>query len=207
MKKIILAGIFLVLATACNVSPSQLQPAAGNPVNPTTTVPAAPAAPSTQTYSNSSYGFSFDYPQPFTFVTPTYGNLQTQVVQVQIDSTQYPKTNFGDAAFTVSVDAAQSSAACLALNNQPEFTGGGFTTQQTINGEAFSEGDAAGAGAGNLYKSKVYRTFHGSWCYELDETIHTSQIANYPAGTVTEIDTTAIQEQLDGILGSFTFTN
>src|SRR6185369_8624220 len=144
--------------------------------------------PTTQTYTNATYGLQFQYPLYMNFVTPTYANLTDKVVQAQIPQTQYPGTNFGDAAFAVSASAAKNLADCL--KQSPPENGDGFKTKVSINGTDFYMTKSSGVGAGNLYESKIYRTVKstGGACIELNETIHTSQIANYPAGTVTAVD-------------------
>ena len=196
MKKIVvlLAALTLV-AAACNKNNNNQQSYGYQTPTPTT-----------QTYSNATYGFSFTYPVGLNFVTPTYANLQDKVVQVQIPQNQYPNTNFGDAAFAVSASSAKDLADCLKKSQTPE-NGDGFKTKTTINGVDFYMTSSSGAGAGNLYESKVYRTVKstGGACIELDETIHTSNIGNFPAGTVTEVDKADVQSKLDSILNSFQF--
>jgi hypothetical protein len=39
-------------------------------------------------------------------------------------------------------------------------------------------------------------------CYEVTYFVHYGNIGNYPAGTVSEFDRTALYQQLDEILGS-----
>jgi hypothetical protein len=187
--KILFASGIVVFAAACNQQPPAVQ-----------TSPQVP-----QRYTNSSYDFSFTYGNDVTFVTPTYGNLSNQVVQVNIGNEAYPKTNFDDAAFTVSEAYAKTQADCLALPSTA-VDKNPFTTTQSINGVTFYTSKGSDAGAGNLYASTIYRTYHDTDCIELTETIHTSQIGNYPAGTVTAIDVAPIQAELDTILNSFTFT-
>ena len=197
MKKILvlLAAVGLV-AAACNNTPQSTN-------NPPPPPPAA--APTTQTYSNATYGFEFQYPVSMNFVTPTYANLTDKIVQVQIPQSAYPGTNFGDAAFSVSASGAKDLADCL-KQNSPE-NGDGFKTKVSINGMDFYMTSSNGAGAGNLYESKVYRLVKstGGSCIELNETIHTGNIGNYPAGTVMEVDKTDVQAKLDTILNSFSF--
>jgi len=160
-----------------------------------------------QTYTNSTYGFEFSYPTTMKFVTPTYANLQDKVVQVQIGQDQYPQTNFGDAAVSVSSQFASSLANCLKLS--PPENGDGFKTKVTINGVDFYMTKSTGVGAGNIYDSNIYRTVKstGGACIEINETIHTSNIANYPQGTVTEVNKDDVQAKLDQVLQSFKFTN
>jgi len=138
-------------------------------------------------------------------VTPTYGYLKDEVVQVQIPKSAYPGTNFDDAAISVSAQSAKSLNDCLALT--PPEGSDGFKTKATINGVDFYMTNSNGAGAGNFYESKVYRTVKspGGICIEISETIHTSNISNYPPGTVTEINQSDVQAKLDPIVQSFKF--
>ena len=67
--------------------------------------------------------------------------------------------------------------------------------------------NSSGAGAGNFYESKVYRTIKntGGICIEISETIHTSNIGNYTPGTVTQVKQSDVQATLDPIVQSFKF--
>lgn len=157
-----------------------------------------------QNYKNSAYNFQFDYPATFALTDPNYGNLENKIVQVQLLSGAYPKTNFDDAAFTVSRKTAKSLSECLTMN-EPE-GGTGFKNGTTVNGIKFYTTTGNGAGAGNYYETKIYRTFASSECFEIVETIHTSNIGNFDPGTVTEINKTPIWTELDNILSTFNFT-
>jgi len=200
MKKVmVLMGLLALTAAACNQSSNS------NQSNNNTPPPSS--TPNTQTYTNSTYGFEFTYPTNLQFVTPTYSNLQDKIVQVQIPQSQYPGTNFGDAAVAVSAQNAKDLAACLKLT--PPENGDGFKTKVTINGVDFYMTKSTGAAAGNLYESNIYRTVKSTngACIEISETVHTSNIGNYPAGTVTEVNKSEIQSKLDSILQSFKFTS
>jgi len=176
-------------------SGSYITPATPNATKPTT---------SQQTYKNTTYNFSFLYPNGFSSVPVTYANLGTQIVQVQLDSAAYPKTNFVDAAFTVSTATANSEKNCLSMN-QPEGSNG-FKTSKTINGVKFYQTNGQGAGAGNFYETRTYRTFRSpNKCFELNTTIHTANIANFKPGTVTEVDKKPIWDKLESIVSTFKF--
>jgi hypothetical protein len=205
MKKLFITlVVIMAVAASCNKNNPPVTPPSPPPAQ--TPPPTPPVSPTTQKYSNATYGFSFDYPVTAQFVTPSYPDLQDKIVQVQIGKDQYPNTNFGDAAFSVSAGAAKDLAACLKLS--PPENGDGFKTKVTINGTDFYMTKSSGVGAGNLYESNIYRTVRstGGACIELNETIHTSNIANYPAGTVTEVNKADVQTKLDTILNSFKFT-
>ncbi|HEV2314189.1 MAG TPA: PsbP-related protein [Candidatus Acidoferrales bacterium] len=196
MKKLsLLTSLMVLLAASSGRKPNQSNNQKPGP---------APT-PSTQTYSNAKYGFTFEYPTSMQFVTPTYGNLEDQVVQVEIPKSAYPGTNFGDAAISVSVQHAKALDDCLALS--PPEGSDGFKTKTTINGVNFYMTNSNGAGAGNFYDSKVYRTLKstGGVCIEISETIHTSNIDNYTPGTVTQVSQSDVQAKLDPVVQSFKF--
>ena len=194
MKKLFL----LISLTALIAAASGRKPNQSNNQKP------GPApTPSTKTYSNAKYGFSFEYPTSMQFVTPNYANLEDTVVQVQIPRGAYGGTNFGDAAISVSAQHAKALDDCLALS--PPEGSDGFKTKTTINGVNFYMTNSSGAGAGNFYDSKVYRTFKstGGACIEISETIHTLNIDNYTPGTVTQVSQSDVQAKLDPIVQSF----
>ncbi len=202
MKKLFLIStIILLLAAGCKSSTSSQTQDNTNTPSPTQTV-----VPTAQTYLYLPYDFQFTYPLEFGFTSPTYANLEEKIVQLELPQSAYPHTNFGDAGFTVSAGNAQSLNDCLSKNPPP---GGrlqpSFQTSSTINGVTFYQTEATGAAAGNLYESKVYRTLRNNLCLELNATLHTSNISNYPKGTVSEVDKTAVWSKLDSIIQSFKF--
>lgn len=188
------------------IDPATGETAVTTPVTqvPPTTTPTVPTSSANQIYRNDAYNFEFTYPKEFGFVTPNYANLENQVVQLQIGGDNYPKTNLNDAAIAVSTGFAKSTKDCQDLKNQPEGSTG-FTQTASINGVNFDSTTGNGAGAGNFYESRVYRTLHGSFCYEITETIHTANIGNFDPGTVTEIDKNAIWNKLETITQTFKF--
>ena len=192
-----LLALTFLLAAACNSQVVQMTP-------PTQTPP-PPATPVLQTYRYQPYGFEFKYPADWVFNDPSgYANLQDKIVQVELSKDAYPKTNFDDAAFTVSAQFAPTLAACLAF--PANATGNaGFKATQVINGIIFYTAQGNGAGAGNFYESHDFRTLHGGICIEIDETLHTSNIANFDPGTVTEVNHDQIFQRLDQLLMTFKF--
>ncbi len=197
---ILLAGGVIFLFLDNKTTPETINP----PVTTPTPTP-TPPTPTTQTYSNATYGFNIEYPLYMKFVTPNYANLQDKIVAIQIPREEYPKTNFGDAAISVSAQAASSLADCLKL--APPEGSDGFKTKVVINGVDFYMTKSSGVGAGNLYESNVYRTVKApnGACIEIAATIHTSNIGNYPAGTVTEVNKPQITAKLDTVVNSFKF--
>jgi hypothetical protein len=198
MRKYIIILSILLLAAACLKQPAVL------PVT-TSSTPVSSGNPISkwQVYKNKSYNFELSYPENFSFQTPTYGALSDQIVQLTPDTNKYPGTNYDDSAITVSAGFAKDASQCLVNpnDNKP------LTQTQIINGQVFYVGRATGAGAGNLYSSTIYRILRQTWCTEISLTIHTGNIANYPEGTVSEVDQSKPMADLLQILSTFKFTD
>ncbi|HYD91023.1 MAG TPA: hypothetical protein VEA37_05980 [Flavobacterium sp.] len=158
---------------------------------------------STKTYKSDTRNFEFKYPNTFQFTAVTYANLDEKLVGLTLPQSAYPKTNFGDAAFYVSALTTKNINECLNID-LPE-NSRGFNTTKTINGATYYQNTGTGAAAGNLYESRYYRTFYNHACFEIGQTIHTTNIGNYATGAVAEVDKEPIWAQLDEILNSFKF--
>ena len=70
----------------------------------------------------------------------------------------------------------------------------------------FTKWTEVGAAMGSIYEQRVYRNYTDKSCFELRETLHTSNIGNYDPGTVKEVDEKPIWDKLDAIASSFRFT-
>lgn len=116
-----------------------------------------------------------------------------------------PQTNFSEAKLTVGASRSGSAVSdCLAGDSN----GGPMTTTSTatINGTTFVIFHSSDAGAGNLYETTSYRTIHAGQCYAVEYTIHSSQIANYPAEYgLKPFDKAKLTDVLDRIVGTFRF--
>lgn len=167
--------------------------------------PPSNSQPQLQGYANSTYGVSLQYPAGFTFADVTYANLDQKIVQFALDRSNYPGTNFSDAGVAVSMQSTASLKQCLQIN-LPE-NAKGFKETRDINGTTFYIGQATGVGAGNIYNSRVYRAYRNNSCYEIEETIHTSNIGNYEPGTVKEVDPNPVWERLGQVTKTFKFLN
>jgi hypothetical protein len=207
-KTLFIMMAFVLLALGCNkaVAPTtnnnlaNFQVPPSNQINSNNNSP----APALQTYSNSSYNFEFQYPPEFSFTDPSYANLEHKIVQVGLARSEYPGTNFDDAALSVSNGFSASLKECLS-KDLPE-NAKGFQETRNLNGAAFYYGTGGGAAAGNLYARKIYRALRNNGCIEVIETLHTSNIGNYEPGTVKEVDPAAVWQRLDQVVNSFKFT-
>lgn len=199
MKKSLAVFGLLFLMTACAPTPSV-------PVVPTPPTPVE--LPDLQSYHNLPHGFSFQYPSEWGFgnADSGYSNLEEKIVQLELPQSAYPGTNFGDAAFTVSAEATDSLEKCLNLQSGAERQDA-FDSKNlvVVDGVNYYKSEGVGAAAGNTYENKTYRAYQDTFCFEIAETLHTSNIGNYDPGTVTEVDEDAVWERLDAIFQSFVF--
>lgn len=77
---------------------------------------------------------------------------------------------------------------------------------KVIDGFDFTKFTLNNAGAGNFYDTASYRGIVNGDCYVLEQTIHSTNIGNYPSSQgVKEFNKTLIQDDLDKILNSFDF--
>ena len=116
-----------------------------------------------------------------------------------------PQTNFVDATLTV---GASGNAAAIAQCLTPDPSGGPATatSSATINGIGFTVFNSTGAGAGNYYETTSYRTLHAGKCYAVEYTIHSGQIANYPASYgLQPFNEKQINSVMQNIVGTFKF--
>jgi hypothetical protein len=96
----------------------------------------------------------------------------------------------------VSVEELPNATSCTAslfLNDTVK------TSTTTDNGTDYSFAQGADAGAGNLYTEMVYAIPGSSPCTAVRYFIHSTQLANYPAGTRVAFDQNALVAQFDQI--------
>lgn len=67
---------------------------------------------------------------------------------------------------------------------------------------AFKRASSIEAAAGNTYENIVSVVERGGYCYAVRYLIHTTQIANYPAGTVTAYDRERLLQWFDSVASS-----
>jgi hypothetical protein len=169
-----------------------------------------------QTDQRDDAGFSIAYPIDFPMddnssVTPSddwsmnaFGTTGIKVLELDIPKAFEPQTNFDDAKLTIgrsSNDVAVRE--CLSPSTEGPTTAVGTTT---VNGTVFSVMTSSDAGAGNYYETTSYRALHGGQCYAVEYTIHSSQIANYPASYgLHPYDDAKVASVLQKIAGTFQF--
>ena len=155
-------------------------------------------------YADPQGRFTLSYPDDF---APAYYN-GGEVTKIPpgfslqyIDTEQLNSTNLSEVYFLLGVsDDPQDVATCT----QPLSLGAPETVlgETNVNGVSFTKSEATGVGAGNVYEQVYLRTVHNGSCYEVTYFVHYGNIGNYPPGTVTEFDRTALYQQLDEILAS-----
>lgn len=93
-----------------------------------------------------------------------------------------PQTNFADAKLTVGEGTNAAAAAnCLEAGiSEGGGPQGASTSSETIDGVQFAVLHTTGAGAGNLYDITSYSALHGGKCWNIEYTVHSTQIGNYP---------------------------
>jgi hypothetical protein len=160
-------------------------------------------------------GFSIAYPIDFStndnntrtlvddWATNAFGTTGVKAFTLTVPKAFEPQTNFADATLTVG-ESANSVALKECLT--PSMEGPSTFSTTTINGIPFSVFKISDAGAGNLYETTSYRTVHAGECYAVEYTIHSSQIANYPASyNLKSFDETKINSLMQNVIQTFKF--
>ena len=158
--------------------------------------------------------FTFNYPQEFTLAGGGIGYTQSWkndsdstlgliLATLNVPQSYQPKTNFGDAKFTVGTSSdPKAVASCL-----KDVSGNGATKSTVIiNGITYTKFFSQDAGAGNRYDTTSYRTVQNSQCYAIEYTIHYAALENFdPSMGITAFDEKKVQGALDSIVQSFKF--
>ena len=165
------------------------------------------------TYTDSSKTFSFSYPNKFILSGGDIGysqdwtmgssDLGILLTVVKIPQSFLPKTNFGEAKFTVGTSADPDAIKnCLTQNSGNV----GTTSEVLINSRKFTKIESVDVGAGNYYDTTSYRTLYNDQCYSIEYTIHSTNIFNYsPDQGVKEFNKTDITHILENIVQNFKF--
>ncbi len=152
------------------------------------------------------YGVLLDYSDEFAPITwqIPFSIKGTPLLTLYFIEPSYyfPTTNLNEAALILT---ASSDPGVVASCTQPVADSGEVITGTvTIHGYTFTQSEFVGAAAGNRYDQVFHRTVVNGTCYEVIYLIHTSEIANYPPGTVVEYDRERLVHKLDEVLGTIT---
>lgn len=175
---------------------------------PPTTAPVLITGVTSLQYQNSQLGFSMWYPETAAASNVNFDGYlpltQTPVVSFVLPSSMYKGTNLGEAGVYIGATTTLAivSSCTQTMPNSGETAAG----TELINGGTFAVFNASDAGAGNFYESKIYRTVQNNACLEIVELLHSGNIGNYPAGTVTEFDHAAFSGILDAIVHTYQST-
>jgi hypothetical protein len=167
-----------------------------------------------QSYADAKGGYSISYPIDFNVTTSQASSTEWRLNSNQnpgilsftlmVPKAFEPQTNFADAKLTVG-ESANVKAVADCMTPDQSGTPGTLTTKP-INGITFTVFTSNGAGAGNLYDTTSYRALHNNICYAVEYTVHSTQIANYPAEyNLKPFDEAKVKDVLDRIVGTFKF--
>jgi hypothetical protein len=112
-----------------------------------------------------------------------------------------PRTNLSEAYLLL---AATADPAIVSTCTQPSTqVAETVTGLVSINNITFTRSEFVGAAAGNRYDQVTYRTVWADKCIEMVFLIHSTNIGNYPPGTVVEYDRAALLSKFETVLNSF----
>ncbi len=152
-----------------------------------------------QIYASSTLGFTLRFPQNYTadqtYVYQGLGpNKTIKGVKFTIPAAATTGTNLSKDTY-LSVEMVPNAATCSASL----FVDGGKTATFSDSGVEYSVATTSGAGAGNIYDEAVFAIPGSSPCTAVRYLIHSTQVANYPAGTVREFDRAGVVNEFDAI--------
>lgn len=186
------------------------QPAGAPPTNTATTTTATtsvdiiPGVPN-QTYANTQLGFSLEYPAIASSSQVQFDGYlpltQTSVVSFMLPRSMFEGTNLAEAG--VYIGATTTPGVVRSCTRTSRDRGETATSTATIDGQTFAVFTSRGAGAGNYYDEKVYRTIQNGACLEIAELLHSGNIGNYTPGSVREFDRARFLGILEGIVHTY----
>jgi hypothetical protein len=225
-KKLFIITSILLLAAACSkksaapVTQNQPEPVAGQSSVATSTADGQPLI--LKVYNDPSGAFKINYTSNFAVLSasaiqhPAKGQdtsvcgLGSPAASVcfLFSTKGYEATNLASAAVYVKkLLASVGLSQCATFD--PSITSGapgsGPGSPIVINGVTFVTATASDAAAGNFYETHYARGFYGGTCYEVDETVHSTNVQNYDPPRQ-EFDHAQVWQQLDAVRGGFRFT-
>jgi hypothetical protein len=114
-------------------------------------------------------------------------------------------TNLSNDSY-LAVEALPGTAACTA-DKFLDDADPSETRSETDNGITYSVLHGTDAGAGNFYDETVYAVQGPQACLAIRYFIHSTNIANYPPGTIREFDETELLATFDRMRASFRLTS
>jgi len=166
--------------------------------------------PGTPSIAYTDASFKFTIVHPVSALMQTSGfegylpTTQTPVVGFALPESLFAGTNLGDAG--VYIGATSSPRVVATCTNPSSADGETLVGDMVVDGAAFKITISTGVGAGNIYDATSYRTVREGTCFEVVELLHSSNIANYTPGTVTQFDRQKISAMLDLMTQTFVFT-
>ncbi|MDD5072062.1 MAG: MliC family protein, partial [Patescibacteria group bacterium] len=152
-------------------------------------------------YSDGTVGFSIRYPADYSIDTSyKYQALgpgkDIYGVKFTIPENLTAGTNLSSFDTGISVEIIPAVQECNALL----FSDGSINVQNFIDyGKEYSFLTTNGAAAGNFYEEEVWALPGTNPCIAVRYLIHSTNIGNYPEGTVTEFDRAGLKSQFDRI--------
>jgi len=155
-----------------------------------------------QVYASSSAGFSIRYLEGYT-VDPFYQyqglgpGKEISGVKFTIPTEMAAGTNLSGFDTGVSVEEISDTSDCNAgLFVYPANSG---IFEITDNGVQYSMATSSGAGAGNFYEETIWAIPGANPCVAVRYFIHSTNIDNYPSGTVQEFNLRELINQFDAV--------
>lgn len=166
--------------------------------------PAASTAASGSVYSSQPFGFQVVVPPGFS-VDESYLNQdlgpgrEIPGVAFRIPASMSAGTNLSADSHIAVEELSDVDCAPEAFLSSPT-----DVSEVELGGTRYTKARSGGAGAGNLYEETVYVTEKGSRCYAVRSFIHSTQLGNYPEGTVRAFDRAPLDAALDSVAASLT---
>ena len=170
---------------------------------------AATTASAWPLYRNAKLGYAISYPPSWR--VDTAHDYQALGPGKDIYGTAFivsPSTAFGTNLSNdsyLAVETLPGTAGCTADKFLDDADQEGVRTE-TDGGITWSVELGSDAGAGNLYDETVYAVQGSQPCLAIRYFIHSTNIANYPPGSVTQFDKTKLLATFDRIRASFHLT-
>jgi membrane-bound inhibitor of C-type lysozyme len=151
----------------------------------------------TQIFASSTAGFTLRFPQNYTVNTKhVYSadgpNKTIKGVSFTIPASATTGTNLSKDTY-IAVETLPNATSCTA----DMFMSGAKASTFSDSGVDYSVATTSGAGAGNLYDEAVFAIPGTSPCTAVRYFIHSTQVGNYPAGTVTAFNKAGLINEFD----------